>query len=243
MAAVFYYAIVVLLFMKSFACASFVILSCDGSIGDDPLGVAYQPLFADYFHLTHVVIFKWNNRTSSYFMMFLLICGDIAPNPGPAGGYPCGICDFEVADSDKAVCCDLCNKWIRVSCDPGIDESDYDDMVMNPTTDMWFCSNCSSPELKPHHSPAYLKCVCMNVRSIVPKKVDLLAYITAHCYDIIAIIETFLDGNIVNSEFVLHSYAVFRHDRDCHGGGVLLLVHDSISVFRHFDLETDCEIV
>ena len=176
-------------------------------------------------------------------MAFLLMCGDVDPNSGPTVSLPCGVCKFEVMDSDKAMCCDLCDKWIHVACDPSIDESVYDDLVLNPTSDLWFCSNCCNPEAEPQTSPAHFNCVCMNVRSIISKKLDLLAYVTAHSYDLIAVTETFLDGNIANSEFSSPSYVVFRHDRNRHGGGVLILVRDSIPVFRRFDLETGCELI
>ena len=79
----------------------------------------------------------------------------------------------------------------------------------------------------------------MNVQSIVSKKLDLLAYIATHSYDII---KTFLDKNIANFEFSPPSYVVFCHDYNHHGGSSLLLVCDSIPVYRHFDLETGCEI-
>ena len=88
-----------------------------------------------------------------------------------------------------------------------------------------------------------LKCVCMNVRSICSKKLDLFAYVTAHPYDIIAITETFLDPSINDSEFAPHFYSVFRRDRNRHGGGVMILVRDNIPVSRRFDLETKCEIL
>ena len=109
---------------------------------------------------------------------------------------------------------------------------------------MWFCSSCSHPELKPCVSSDYLNCVCMNARSIVSKKLDLLAYITAHAYDIIAVTETFLDNTIIaNFEFAPPSYVVFHHDHDRHGGDVLILVCNSIPLFCQSDLATDCEIV
>ena len=120
-------------------------------------------------------------------MAFLLMCGDVDPNPDPTVSLPCGVCKFEVMDSDKAMCCDLCDKWIHVACDPSIDESVYDDLVLNPTSDLWFCSNCCNPESEPQTSPAHFNCVCMNVRSIISKKLDLLAYVTAHSYDLIAV--------------------------------------------------------
>jgi len=49
----------------------------------------------------------------------------------------------------------------------------------------------------------------MNVQSICPKKLDLFAYVAAHCYDIIAITETFLDPSVDDSEFAPQCYSIF----------------------------------
>ena len=139
--------------------------------------------------------------------------------------------------------CDLCNKWVHVSCDSGINESEYDELILNPTSDMWFCSYCTHSEVTPQASPTHLNCIHMNMQSIVSKKLDLLALISTYSYDVTAFTETFLDHSIGDSEFSPPSYVAFRCDRDRHGGGVLILVRDSIPVFRCSDLESGCEIV
>ena len=30
--------------------------------------------------------------------------------------FPCGICEKTVAANDNVICCDICNKWIHMSC-------------------------------------------------------------------------------------------------------------------------------
>ena len=88
-----------------------------------------------------------------------------------------------------------------------------------------------------------LSCMCLNARSIVNKNLDLLAMLDANRMHILAVSETFLDDNILNSERGCSSYTIFRRDRDRQGGGVMLLVHNTIPATRRFDLESDCEIL
>ena len=97
---------------------------------------------------------------------------------------------------------------VYVACDPGIEESTYDDMVANPPSALWYCSKCShfEPPRNVFNSPA-LKCVCINVHSICSKKLDLFAYVSAHPYDI-AVTETFLDPSISDSEFAPQFYSI-----------------------------------
>ena len=64
----------------------------------------------------------------------------------------------------------------------------------------------------------------------VINKLDDLHLITLHYQiDIIAITETWLTGNIVNSAVALPNFTIFRHDRK-HGigGGVMCYIADSI---------------
>ena len=88
-----------------------------------------------------------------------------------------------------------------------------------------------------------LSCMCLNARSIVNKNLDLLVMLDANRMHILAVSETFLDDNILNSELGCSSYTIFRSDRDRQGGGVMLLVHNIIPATRRFDLEPDCEIL
>ncbi len=84
---------------------------------------------------------------------------------------------------------------------------------------------CSSTA---HH----LSCICLNARSVLPKREDLFAYICAHDPDIMAITETWLDSSIHDSHITPKGYSIFRCDRKRHGGDVLLLIRDTFDVFQ-----------
>jgi len=93
---------------------------CDG----DSLGLLQQPFFVD---LSRVVIVQWNRK--SFCSCLLLLCGDVHLNPGPAVDFPRSICERNVLDGDKAVCCDSCDMWVHVSYDSSFSDSVYDAMV------------------------------------------------------------------------------------------------------------------
>jgi len=156
-----------------------------------------------------VMIVKWNRK--SFCSCLLLLCGDVHLNPGPTVDFPCSICERNVLDGDKAVCCESCDMWVYVSCDSSFSDSVYDAMVENPSEDKWYSSKCtkisfecSQPSNSCSGSVANcLKCLCLNARSILPKRLDLAAYLASLQYDIIAITESFLDDYIANSLVVL----------------------------------------
>jgi len=75
--------------------------------------------------------------------LFLLLSGNIELYPGLSILHPCSVCTLKVADNHKALCCDMCDQWVHVACDPGTDESTYDDMVAHLTSAMWYCFCCS----------------------------------------------------------------------------------------------------
>ena len=93
---------------------------------------------------TCVVLINWKNSGLAYFAVLLLLCGDISLNPGPSDVFPCGVCSTEVLDDAAAVCCDSCDCWIHVSCDPSLSMEDYHHMLSNPSTDPWFCFCCQA---------------------------------------------------------------------------------------------------
>ena len=68
---------------------------------------------------------------------------------------------------------------------------------------------------------------------------DLSVLLQVDKPDIVAITETFLNEDISNSEIVEKLYYVFRQDHNRHGGGVMLLVRNTISATRRTDLEAD----
>ena len=74
-------------------------------------------------------------------LLLLLLSGDIATNPGPAGEsmFPCAVCQYGVNWSHKAVACDNCSVWIHKTC-ASMDSVTYD-QVENLS---WRCYGCRS---------------------------------------------------------------------------------------------------
>ena len=58
--------------------------------------------------------------------------------------HPCGICQKAVANNHKAICCDICNKWIHISCN-NLDRKTYIKLQRSNTT--WYCIRCLQEEL------------------------------------------------------------------------------------------------
>ena len=93
-------------------------------------------------------------------------------------------------------------------------------------------------------SSSSLRCLLLNARSIANKSEALRALLDTDHLDLVAITETFLDEDILDSELVNTSFTVYRRDRNRHGGGVMVLVKSSIPSRRRTDLEVEnCELV
>ena len=88
-----------------------------------------------------------------------------------------------------------------------------------------------------------ISCLLLNARSLVNKRFEFKAMLKNREQNVVAVTETFLDPEILNSEFVLDSYNTFRRDRNRHGGGVLLLVHKSVPCRLREDLDSGCELI
>ena len=83
----------------------------------------------------------------------------------------------------------------------------------------------------------------VNMRSLKPQtstKLDELHSTVCidKTFDIICISETWLDNTIMDSDIDLPDYKIFRKDRNRHGGGVAIYVHDSLPVrkLNEFDI-------
>ena len=214
-----------------------------------PLGLLSESLFSRSLRRPSVVIINWKCTSRSCFLMLLLLCGNVSVNPGPpVAAYQCGICICEVKDSDAAICCDCCDTWIHVSCDPKVTLTDYQFMLSNPSDDSWICSNCeyNISQLSPGSgimTHSHLSCICFNARSILPKRFDLIAYLCANQLDVVAITESFLDSSIPDARIIPSGYTIFRRDHNRHGGGIVVLIRNSITAVRCKHLEGDCEML
>lgn len=87
-------------------------------------------------------------------------------------------------------------------------------------------------------------CLLLNARSIRNKVHDLQALLRMDSFDIIAITETWLDGDFQDFELPRHGYNVYRKDRcNRRGGGVLVAVRCHLSCIHRTDLEVEVEML
>ena len=84
-----------------------------------------------------------------------------------------------------------------------------------------------------------LKSVLLNARSSVNKRPQLHSLIQCDQLDLIAITESHLSPDILDTEIVDSSYSIFRRDRNRHGGGVMIIVRNNLPATRRHDLEVD----
>ena len=189
----------------------------------------------------------------------------------PTWKYPCAVCLKPVRSNQKGILCDGCCKWHHIKC-VNIDHKLYREL--SSSDDTWFCRNdCSFPfnftdsffeepvtseeapvTITPDSNPSdniatggqslFPKVLVLNARSIRNKVFDLQALLLTDCVDIIALTETWLDDNFLDSEPHLNDYNIFRKDRsNRHGGGLLLAIKGQISCIQRRDLETESEML
>ena len=102
-------------------------------------------LFCHLHHWRHPTPFLLENdrgvaqRKFVYFL--LLLSGDIQVHPGPVESL-CGVCSHVVSDFDAALCCNRCDQWIHISCEPNVSLDFYNELVAHPVDDLWFCLQC-----------------------------------------------------------------------------------------------------
>lgn len=88
-----------------------------------------------------------------------------------------------------------------------------------------------------------LVCILVNCRSLKNKTAEFNSLIEISKPHIVIGTESWLDGTINDGEMFPSYYSVYRKDRNSRGGGVFILVHDSIvSQPMHFETES-CEAV
>ena len=56
--------------------------------------------------------------------------------------FPCGLCDKNVNQNQKAVLCDQCGKWIHIKCD-NISNSDFEILKVEPDNKRLTCIKCT----------------------------------------------------------------------------------------------------
>ena len=64
---------------------------------------------------------------------------------------------------------------------------------------------------------------------------ELLALVEADNPDLICVTETWLNADCTNAEIAVPGYVACRHDRDRHGGGVMLYIRDTFQCTHLLD--------
>ncbi len=85
-----------------------------------------------------------------YFLVILVLSGDIQPNPGPIfHKYPCGKCNCPIKTNQAGIMCEVCYAWHNCKC-VCIDESEYHRLQLSD--EAWCCSSCFRTALPFHDS-------------------------------------------------------------------------------------------
>ena len=89
----------------------------------------------------------------------------------------------------------------------------------------------------------FLNCCLFNARSLKSKLLDLRLLLASLAYDLILVVETWLDDSITDSMLILdRSYVLCRRDRGSHAGGIAFLVKKGIT-FNLISIAADVEAV
>ena len=67
------------------------------------------------------------------------------PNTNSNPKYPCNICSRNVRGNAKAVCCDICNKWVHINCN-FISKAKYKELSSEDNIDNFYCITCINQE-------------------------------------------------------------------------------------------------
>jgi len=207
----------------------------------------------------------------SYCYWLILFAGDVETNPGPVK-FSSTRCGKMAKQNDHAICCDTCENWSHAAC-CGISHTQYQYHASLGDSEEWLCHTCTAADFRfanastiseslsrsltfSNTSPSLLnvpdgtvschgslRFCLLNARSVMSKKLDIQALLVAECLDVLAVTETFLGDEILDSELVSSDYTIFRRDRNRHGGGVMVYTKSSVSATRRTDIETTCEVL
>ena len=73
-------------------------------------------LYPSLFHLPRSQLISAVPSRSSWIKnCLLLLVGDVALNPGPFR-YPCTVYGHSVNSNQRALCCDICQRWMHATC-------------------------------------------------------------------------------------------------------------------------------
>ena len=178
----------------------------------------------------------------------LLLAGDIESNPGPVK-IPCTVCHKSVARNHRALDCITCSGRCHIKCG-SVSPLQY--KQLKPADRLtWKCPVCIRNHAinLPDHLHQELnegdlfsdvnakvgnhgiKMAHLNVNGLMSKINQIRFLLEKASFDIFAITETHLKGEIEDKEIEIENYDVKRFDRkDKNGGGYLIYYKTSLTI-------------
>ena len=230
-----------------------VIRSNEISHTSEPSEVSEKPfeLFDNLFSLYNIS--KGKPLRLNFFML-LILSGDIETNPGPRGpsGKPvCEGCSRTIAITHRFVKCVECSCKFHIK-HADVSESEYVRLSQN-LCPPFVCKSCFSSQL-PFADVEDLEVLdeevviplnlnddlvltdksCLNIGHLningIRSKIDFLRiFLRQHKFDILCLNETKVDSTVSDSAISVPGYKIFRQDRTCHGGGVMILAAEHLT--------------
>ena len=120
--------------------------------------------------------------------------------------------------------CYTIEKWFTDS--PTLISQEQKEVITS--TDEYVLINGGQEVIHTPTMPSCLNILYYNARSIIPKMDELRALVDLQQPHIVSIVESWLSGEISDNEIHLQGYQVLRLDRNRHGGGLLVFVHESL---------------
>eukprot|EP00112_Aurelia_sp_Birch-Aquarium-sp1_P019753 Seg495.8 transcript_id=Seg495.8/GoldUCD/mRNA.D3Y31 product="hypothetical protein" protein_id=Seg495.8/GoldUCD/D3Y31 len=178
----------------------------------------------------------------------LLLAGDIESNPGPVK-IPCTVCHKSVAINHRALDCTTCSGRCHIKCG-SVSPLQY--KQLKPTDRLaWKCPVCIRnyaihpsdhlhqelnegdlfTDLNTRLGNHGIKMAHLNVNGLMSKINQIRFLLKNTNFDIFAITETHLKGEIEDKEIEIENYDVKRFDRkDKKGGGCLIYYKTSLTI-------------
>ena len=194
-------------------------------------------------------------NTSLAASFLVVLAGDVSLNPGP-GTDPCALCTKGCRKNQRAVQCDVCDRWFHAKC-INMNHREYLDIsdlaclfpepfsASNVSYDPKTSTSNDSIDAPKVRLVKGLKIAHLNVNRLVNKLDGVRELMSTYNFDELTQSETWLSLNISDCEVTIPGYTLVRKDRNgstkLNGGGVLFYILDNIPLTVKKDLATNKE--